>query len=211
MKKYILSLGIALCLLSAHPASAASTFSLAEGWNLVSSDVMFGVTAQLESFLKSGGGLFVLNPKNKQYSGGSGDVRAVTESVESAQALLPDGDNVSALGWWVYTPKSTPVTVDFAIGQDRIDYYKGAYHFYQGWNLVGMSEVMVGKSLSEVSGTCKVVSAYQFTQGGWRKQSEEDLREKFTTDSLGHALAMKVENDCKFNFVQKVVPPSLPR
>ena len=211
MKKYFIALTLAMLSVVAQPAHAQSTFTLQEGWNLVSSDVIFSMN--LQSLVENGGGMFLLNPKDKKYYGGSGNFQTANMSIEGAQSSLPHGDNVTALGWWVYTPKAMTTSPDFVIQSDRLDYYKGAYDLFKGWNFVAITSLMKGKSIGDVSGTCKFTSAYHFERGQWNKQTDADLKEKFTDDSLGHAMAVKVENDCAFNFnkaSQKQNIPVLP-
>lgn len=209
MKKYIF-LSIAILFVAvAQPVSAETSFVISEGWNLVSADVMFGLN--LQDFINNrGGALFVLNPKDKKYYGGSGNFQTVTNSLEEAQNLLPTGDNVSALGWWVYTPKRISLSLDFKIPENKTSYYEDSYRFFKGWNLIGVTSSMLNRSIMEVKGTCEFVSVYHFENGTWRKQSDSDLLEKLTMDSLGYALAVKVVNECGFNFAKSVSAPQVP-
>lgn len=211
MKKYLIVLALAIFVVMAQPAKAESPFTLNEGWNLVSSDVIFSMN--LQSLVDNGGGIFILNPKDKKYYGGSGNFQTANMSIEGSQSSMPHGDNVTALGWWVYTPKIMTTSPDFVIQSDRLDYYKGAYDLFKGWNFVAITSLMKGKAIGDVSGTCKLTTAYVFERGAWQKQTDADLKEKFTDDSLGHAMAVKVENDCAFNFdkaSQKSSIPALP-
>jgi len=222
MKKYT-TLAIAILLLItvqvARAADTENTFILSKGWSLVNSDVMFGINKL--DFLNGGGALFVLNSKDKKYYGGSGNYQAVSNSIEGAQKLFPDGDNVSALGWWVYTPQDyTHLSVDFNIREDRMSYYQDAYHFYKGWNLIGMTGVMLNKSFMDVKGTCEFVSSYVYSssslnkpteiESGWNKLAEIDLQQKLPADKLGGALAIKVADDCKFDFSKSRTTPQIP-
>lgn len=222
MKKYTTIAIAFIFLITAQVARATdveNTFILSKGWSLVSSDVMFGINKS--DFLNGGGALFVLNPQDKKYYGGSGNYQAVTSDIERAQKLLPDGDNISALGWWVYAPQEYAFpSVDRNIRADRMSYYQDAYHFYKGWNLIGMTGVMLNKSFMDVKGTCEFVSAYVYSSGslskntdiesGWSKLTEIDLKQKFEADKLGGALAIKVANDCKFDFAKSDTIPQVP-
>ena len=148
MKKLLVVFVAILFLSSTQPVSAQSSFALARGWNLVSSNVIFGLN--LENLIKSGGGLFLLNPNDKQYYGGNGDYKNVVNSIESTQASLKYGDNVSALGWWVYTKIDMSPSVNLSIPEDRVDYYKESYSLIQGWNFVGITSIMLDKSLADI-------------------------------------------------------------
>jgi hypothetical protein len=222
MKKYITTAIAFLFLITPQITKAAdteNTFILSKGWSLVSSDVVFGINKA--DFLSGGGALFVLNPQDKKYYGGSGNYQAVISSIDGAQKLLPDGDNISALGWWVYAPQEYAyVSVDRNIRADRMSYYQDAYHFYKGWNLIGMTGVMLNKSFMDVKGTCEFVSAYVYSsaslsklteiESGWSKLTEIDLQQKFEADKLGGALAIKVANDCRFDFAKPHTIPQVP-
>jgi hypothetical protein len=210
MNKYFITLTLAILVVVTQPAHAESPFTLHEGWNLVSADVMFSLN--LESLINNGGGIFILNPKDKKYYGGSGNFQTANNSIEAAQSFMPHGDNIVALGMWIYTPKKMTTLPNFVIQDDRFEYYKGAYDLFKGWNFVAITSLMKGKAIGDVSGTCKITSAYIYEADAWRNQADS-LKEKFTEDSLGHAMAVKVENDCLFNFdkaSQKSSIPALP-
>jgi hypothetical protein len=122
---------------------------------------------------------------------------------------IADGDDgVFAMGWWVYTPRSISVPLDFTIPDGLRNNYIESYHPDRGWNLIGITRVMLGRSLNDVKGSCNYVSVYSFERGEWHKASNADLAENLTQDSLGHALAMKVTDDCTMSFA--ALAPQIP-
>lgn len=213
--KNFLAIFIAVILLSvSQPVNAQSSFTIREGWNLVSADVISKFDqsgGSLEELINSGGAIFALNRIDKKYYGGSGNVSVIGESLVKMNQMTSEGDDgVYALGWWLYSPKQLVLTVDFSVSSDFVAGYQESYHFNQGWNLVGITSPMLKQSLSNLKGTCRFASVYNFEAGEWRKQTDADLQEKFTADSLGHALAVKVENDCVFDFKSASTRSNIP-
>lgn len=212
MKKYIFLLAFVVLLFGTRETSAASTFQLQKGWNLVSSDVLQEMEQDkngLDELFRDGAALFGLNPVDKKYYGASGSVAEADRQLEKMFAAISDGDDgVASMGWWFYSPKTTFVMVDFSIGTNEERMYQESYHFRKGWNLIGITGALNGKSLAKIKGSCEFAAVYHFERGEWRKQTVADLAEKFTQDSLGYALAIKVMDDCKFSFAPTV--PTLP-
>lgn len=214
MNKYLLFLFPVLFFTFAQPADARSTFSVKEGWNLVSTDVLEDAARDKSGFdelIAQGGAIFGLSSVDKKYYGGSGSLEKVEKGLNDLYRSLPDGDTyVPAFGWWFYSPRSVSLYIDFDISRDNVDNYAKAYRLNSGWNLVGITSMFLGKSLTEVRGSCEFVSVYHYENGSFRKQTDADLKEKLTEDSLGYALAIKVRNDCMFNFDKRVTPTPIP-
>ena len=217
MKKYINFSLIVLVLLAIQPSNVfAATYTLTKGWNLVSADVAGQMDRNngWDSFLQSGGSIFGLNPRDKQYYGGSGNRETLQKNLEKMYQGMSDGDDgVFSIGWWVYTPRDVNLSVNFDVPVDAQKNYQEAYHFYRGWNLVGITSVMVGKSLKDIAGSCTYEAAYAF-DGSWIKFSEGAMESNFIetgkSGKLGDALAIKVSSDCAFNFPSPVSNPQLP-
>lgn len=193
----------------------ASSYTLELGWNLVSADILFalGEDKNHPDQVFREGALFGLNPKDKQYYGGAGTRQNVERGLEKITPVLPHGDeSVSALGFWLYFPRSLSLDVNFNNTQSiEKKYETTTYQFIKGWNLIGITGLMQGKSLINVKGSCDFASVYNFEKGQWHKQSDADLREIFTTDSLGHALAVKVITDCAFDFKESKSASQIPK
>ncbi len=219
MNKYLVLLVPVLFLMFAQSVDARSTFSVKEGWNLVSTDVLEDAMKDKNGFdelLAQGGAVFGLSSIDKKYYGGSGSWDKINKNLQDLYRSLPRGDEcggddcVPAFGWWFYSPRSFSLSVDFDISRDNLDNYTKAYRLNSGWNLVGITNTFLGKSLTEVRGSCEFVSVYHYENGSFRKQMDSDLRERMTEDSLGHALAVKVRNDCVFSFDKVVTPKQIP-
>lgn len=214
MKKYTALSFVVLCLAIAQPASARSTFTIVEGWNLVSTQVaedLFQDRNGFDELLQNGAALFGLSTTDKKYYGGSGSLKSVEEKLQQMFRSMSDGDDgVASFGWWVYSPRSIPLSIDFDIPADSKKRTEESYHFSKGWNLIGVTSLMLNKSITEVRGSCTFAAVYVFEKGQWHKQSEHDLGEKLTEDALGMAFAAKVSNDCTFEFKKKVITPQVP-
>ena len=215
MKKYIILFAVVLgVLLQFHTASAAS-FSLRQGWNLVNGNVvvqLFSPSSSLEQFLARGGAIFGLDPRSKHYVGGT-TADDIDKNLDTMIEAMPNGEeDAFGMGFWVYTPTASTMTINFSIvGNDR-DTYAAAHHYYKGWNLVGITDLMRGRSLNEIKGTCTFVAIYVFEGGEWHKAGDRgnDFDEKIDVSAIGNAFAMKVVNDCKFNFATRSTVPSVP-
>lgn len=214
MKKYSVLLAILLILFTARTVSAENSFTIKTGWNLVSADVINSLEKNSGGFadlLQNGGAIFALNPADKKYYGGSNDRKNVEDGIEKMFQSLPGGDDlVPALGWWIYSTKTIPVSINFDLAENDVLDYQQAYKLNKGWNLVGMSGVVLGKSLSDIAGSCEFVSVYHYERNTFRKQTEADLKEKITPDSLGYALAIKVAKDCRFDFAKSGAAQQIP-
>src|SRR3989338_1425279 len=187
-------------LLSVAVTQAQSSYKLEAGWNLVSADVVFAIAKDrnvCDRIMKDGA-MFAFHPLEKKYYGGSGSCQKVEEGLEKIVPALPNGDeSAAALGFWLYVPRETPLGVDFSVaGGVESKYEKTNYQLRSGWNLIGITSLMPGKSLTDVRGSCSLETVYHFEHGRWFKQTAADLEEKLTNDSLGLAVAIKVANDC---------------
>lgn len=213
MKKITILIVAVLILGTSQFANAEDSYVLSEGWNLVSYPVV-GYLYQAD-FFNHGGTMFTLNPIDKQYYGGSGQDN-IQKSFGTLVSLshedylgsdFLDDDYFPVYGFWVYSEEKLNIPT-LSESEDQKSLVK-MYSLFKGWNLIGISSVMVNRSFSDMSGSCKFASVYSFENGGWHKQTDADIKEKFTTYSLGHALAVKVENDCRLNFGLNKSTPSV--
>lgn len=214
MKIYLFVAVLTVLAISTQPTHAQSSFTLKEGWNLISNDVienLYHDRSAIDKLFQDGGALYALNREDKKYYGSDESLSDAEADLERMYQDISDGDDgVFAMGWWLYSPKETFRLVDFEIPSDLRRNYQEAYHLRKGWNLTGITAIMLNKSLVSLKGTCNFLSVYNFQSEAWRKQSDIDMGEKFTNDSLGHALAIRVEDDCVFNFKGGSSIPNLP-
>jgi len=223
MKKYIIVCIVALHIMAVQPANAADSFTIRQGWNLLNSEVVLNYKDELGKFVvdDGGGALYVLNNKDKKYYGGSGNFEIVWNTMEQNSGI--DHNDLFASGWWVYAPKDISIDVNpkarYFNAQREIRERQSAYQFVKGWNFIGLTSVMKNKPLIDVKGSCEFVSAYGFGSNlnskgeriqDWQKLLQSDFEHKFKEDQLGIAIAVKVSNDCKFNFENSSPPPALP-
>lgn len=192
----------------------AEAFTLEEGWNLVSFDILNSLgDRNLSDEVLSGGAIFGLNPKDKKYYGGEGSMPEVEKGLSQIVPALPYGDeSIISQGFWLYTQKVYNLDINFdTVVQVEEKFDTTSYHLIKGWNLVGVTKLMTNRSLDDIKGSCGIQSWYGFenAEGGWLKGSENDMKQKLTT-SLGRAYAIKVENDCAFNFKGASAQPNIP-
>lgn len=219
MKKYILGLTIVFAL-HAPVAVAATSFTVNAGWNLVNVQVLNALassnvegTSYTDRIEKKGLSLFILNPITGKYYGGGGSEKAVQASLQKAFDGMTEGsDSMGSLGVWVYTPTQISLNVDFALdfsANTSEKFYQKNYRLYKGWNLVGVTEGLVDRSLADVKGSCSIVSAYWFDTE-WRKIPADDPEKKVSNALLGRALAIKVTDNCQFKFSATSTTPPVP-
>ena len=212
----VLSIGIIFSMTSVTNAQKTS-FTFEEGWNLVNADVVMELEKNqtlFDELLGDGAALYALNPIDKKYYGGSSSQADIDAGLEKMFQAISDGDDgVHAMGWWLYVPRVQSIEVDFNVEPDLVKTYQESYHFRKGWNLIGMSGVMLNKSFNDIKGTCSIQSFYSFenAEGGWQKASTDDLNIKFSESSLGRAFAVKMLEDCTFSFSKPVPPSSIPQ
>ena len=108
---------------------------------------------------------------------------------------LSEGDNLAV---WVYSKKDKTILHDGSYVGD-ID----KYFLAKGWNLIGLDMRMNKKYLDDFKGTCNVEKLYAFdaVDQQWANleifiEGEDDFNE----GEIGMGLAVKVSNDCKFDF-----------
>lgn len=216
MKKYILLSVAVLIIAIAQPVEARGTFVIQKGWNLISTQVVDNLQQdknRSDELFQSGAGLFILNPENKKYYGSSSSFDEVLQNLKKTFEALGD-EGGYAMGWWFYSPRMLSLSIDFDIPQGSENYYKKSYHLRPGWNLVGITSIMIGSSLKDIAGSCSYSAVYVFGEGNWIKFSEGAIESKFIetgkSGKLGDALAIKVPVDCQFSFSKQISVPQVP-
>ncbi len=181
-----------------------------QGWNLVSFTVIDALPTDYSD--KYDLRIYFLDPIKKEYFGGTLD------EFEDAffQIIKEDGDPF-LYGYWLYS--NSDFEIDFRTLEDsEISHLKDYFdsleaHLIEGWNLISINDLMLEKSFLDVKGNCEFESVYHFERGQWFKQTESDLSEEFTLDSIGFSLAVKVDENCKLDYSENSGTsevPSLP-
>lgn len=78
----------------------------------------------------------------------------------------------------------------------------------QGWNLMTVTEEMRGKTFQSISSNCEVRGNQYAWNAGTQQWRTHPPTTVFTRDMVGHAIAVRVNQDCYLSF--SLQPPSLP-
>ena len=202
MKSKNIIILLALLLMIVTVVSAIpKQFTVREGWNLVTFQVIDQIPTQFSEDYKIR--LYFLDPNTKEYVGGT------IKEAESSLLGLSESEFLLS-GFWIYTNTDFDVNVRIKdkndVGEARElqelnDFFDSQeQHLNEGWNLLAIHELMLDNTLEDVKGTCNFQSVYHFERNQWFKQSDGDLIESFTQDSIGHSLAVKVSDTCKLDF-----------
>ena len=87
------------------------------------------------------------------------------------------------------------------------------YKLTKGWNLITITTSMVESgSFSNFNGNCEIKKAYLFDSELQKWETEDNiLTATFYSELLGAGIAVKVENDCEFDFSEEISsPPAIP-
>jgi len=177
-----------------------------EGWNLLQG---FGAFSEIPSVI-SGGDISAENIEAIYlYLPGEGAYARVYPDSEIAKM---DDEELLNSAFWVYINKDGWLEYDvesewaFAENRDMIS----------GWNFVGITPDMVGKSFNEMTGDCDFEAVHHFESvvQDWSHTLLNDgfMDEDLTTDSLGLGLIIKVSDDCTLGSFSSgiVAPPAIP-
>ncbi|NQV08683.1 hypothetical protein HQ529_02395 [Candidatus Woesearchaeota archaeon] len=160
------------------PTEEETTISLHRGWNLVS------LPGKLVKFLSGSDTKFlgfVYLKDEKKYV-----------SIQEAHKILGSKFNeyLAKNAFWIYSYKDTKMKlkIDMKIS------YSGT-ELGQGWNLVSITEDMLGGYLSDVSGTCNFEKLYLWNADNqkWEKINEDY---QFSDDELYKGFITKITQDC---------------
>ena len=175
---------------------------------------MFGYLYQKDFF--KNGILYVLNPIDKQYYGGKG-AKNIQERI-NVMSQSYDDDHFPMLGFWIYSEKGLDIQRAEMQdeGQDQ-NSLKQLYGLYSGWNLIGISSVMVGQKIVDFKGDCDIKSSYFFNpvNQSWESSRSDGFENELLEDSMkGYGIAINVGKDCQFDFENNSnsggTPPALP-
>jgi len=83
------------------------------------------------------------------------------------------------------------------------------YRLFNGWNLIGINPRMIDKSFNEFKGNCNILGIYGYVTNR-RSWSQFPITERLDPPSLSYGLAVKVTNDCQFDFSGRSGVPQVP-
>jgi len=162
------------------------------GWNLVQGladpSFIIGSSIGKEGAMQSIKAIYVFDAINKEY------IQVYPNPEKTKLDSL--GPYILQTPFWVYSSKD--------LGEPSYQTEKLSGNFQitwpAGWNLISISNEMVGKSLNEIKGTCNIEKAYFWTD---KEQSEGswvnilDSNEKFNKYNPRLGFAVKFTSDCK--------------
>lgn len=126
-------------------------------------------------------------------------------TLKEAEELLGDKlrEYLAKNAFWIYSknPMSLNIWINREISLEGIDIVKG-------WNLVPVTEDMVGGYLTDVIGDCDTEKIYIWDalNQKWRKI---EIQYSFDTSQVGYGFLLKSKNNCRLSG-PTILPPSMP-
>lgn len=177
------------------PPSEETTIQLYKGWNLIS------LPGKLVQFIElTGAGNkkllgFVYLPEEKRYV-----------TIKEAQKILGDEfyEYLAKHAFWIYSYDDSKLRLKV---NRNVSYNE--LELYSGWNLLPVTEDMVGGYLNEIKGTCNFEKLYQWTAKDQKwKEIEEDY--KFQESEINYGIAIKATDYCRLGGGNIIEPPPMP-
>jgi len=206
MKKYILGtiLGLSLIL---GTSVLADNFNIHykvyvyEGWNLLQG---FGAYSLVPNFISGGDvansdvvAIYAYLPNEKKYA-----------RIYPNPEIKVDDQELLNSAFWVYLKKAGwieySVEAEWASANNK--------QLYAGWNFVGITNDLTGKSLNQIKGNCSIASyyAWQADSQKWYKDSK-GLDAYFGKEWVGQGVLVKSLESCKLSARNSfTTPPQLP-
>ena len=106
--------------------------------------------------------------------------------------------------FWIYSYDDTSIVVrvDKKISYSNLDLYKG-------WNLIPITEDMIGGYLSDIKGDCEFEKLYI-----WDAESQQwskiDVNYAFSGEDINYGFLVKSLNFCSLSGVAIISPPPMP-
>ena len=171
-----------------------TTIKLYKGWNLIS------LPGKLIEFVELKGADnkkllgFVYLPKEKKYV-----------TIKEARKILGSEfyEYLAKHAFWIYSYDDSELRVK--INRD-VSYNE--LELYNGWNLLPVTEDMVGGYLKDIKGTCEFEKLYRWFAEGqkWKQIAEEYV---FQQSELNYGIAIKSANYCMLGG-GSITPPAMP-
>jgi len=140
------------------------------------------------------------------------------EDVEALKKIISE-DELIQTAFWVYSDFETGKTfngiyngVEYGLQDAPVSYTKRP--LYKGWNFVGATPDMTGKSLEDIKGTCDITRLLLWDptalngQGNWDDETDK-VANPLPSGMFGRGLVVKVTNNCNLGATSNV--PSVPQ
>lgn len=214
MKKLLLSIvlvllvGLAVFVYAAQNWAGESSAPIYKGWNLVygfiSPDQLQGQGFEAKH-IKA---IYGFIPQNQEY------IRLWPNPVEKEKVI----DQLSQQAFWVYSDVDAGGSLNNI--PNAIEYWLyntptplSEIQLVKGWNFVGITPDMTGKSLSEIKGDCDIQRVVTYVSGSWRtwfdvnSEKNNDKVVVMPKENVGYGMVVKVSEDCKLGTPVGEVPP----
>ena len=179
------------------------TINIEKGWNLVHgfANPEWLVSGDISTDnIKA---IYAFNPQNQEY------VRFFPNSEDSkiSKTNFRWDTYISQNSFWVYSNakgRMTYKTFQFI----PLEYTS----LFKGWNFLGVTPYMIGKSLNDIKGDCNIEKAFGWepVEKTWNNLLDERV---LPEEAIGAGLVIKVSDDCKLgssSLFDLDSPPSLP-
>ncbi|MEA3343808.1 MAG: Kazal-type serine protease inhibitor family protein [archaeon] len=177
------------------PPGEETTIQLYKGWNLIS------LPGKLIQFMElTGAGNkkllgFVYLPKEKKYV-----------TIKQAREILGSEfyEYLAKHAFWIYSYDDSKLRIKI---NRNVSYNE--LELYSGWNLLPVTEDMVGGYLKEIKGTCEFEKLYKWVakEQSWKK-IEEDYQ--FQESEINYGIAIKAIDYCRLGGGNIIEPPAMP-
>jgi hypothetical protein len=210
MKKIILPVVLIMLvslsfLVNADAKIEVELFTMEKGWNLLYG---FGHPRQFwsNSELREETSIrvvYTLNPLTQEYA-------QLYPTLERDKLVGLDDDEILNTALWVYSSES--FETKYGLESDIVPFQERP--LYQGWNFVGITNDMIGKTIAEMEGNCNVLKSYFYNA----EQDETDRGTNWKNipknialpeETLYKGLVIKVESNCKLD-EDSLSPPAIP-
>lgn len=201
-------------------------YKLLKGWNLVHFELS---TKAADASDGESTYFFLFDPFEKEYVGGTIETLEDDKTISRIRKITSlYGDNIDddlyihTVATWIYLKEDIAIDLtgfhDIRHWDDFLDSEVAPFKLFKGWNLVPVNPLMQGKTLEDIKGDCDIVKSFLWLDivQDWIKIPYENvpLDDAFPSDSIGRGLAIKVDDNCKFDFLGSSnvpePPPTLP-
>lgn len=195
---------------------ADKKLKIQKGWNLLNFNYLLRDIGEENLFNR----LYLFDSISKEYVLYSKNNENLIINLDNKMQEFYGSDEIALIfnSVWYYSDKEiiVPIFDNFKSNeelQEYINYYNKDF-ITSGWNLINVNEMMIGKSLYDLKGTCNIEKAYGWdtsTRNGgyWNNLLDENIPE----EALGMGFALKVSSNCKLDFTGSSnipAPPSIP-
>jgi len=177
-----------------------TTASFYKGWNIIWGLPNPGWLSGAELVPENIKAIYALYPGTNEYVRFHPEPEL--EKIKDSNFRWDTYTNIGA--FWVYSNKEAIKEEYWVMNPAPID----STQLIKGWNFIGITPEMMGKTLDDFKGTCNIQKAY-FWSAPANRWFEFSLSEIIVEDYEGTGLVIKVSSDCNLGS-STTSPPGLP-